>query len=181
MDSCTWIAFTAVAGGDGVRCSAIYGHKGICRCEEVNGLGDEIVKGHDLASVCGRRMRTGNGKIKSVTTLATSIRKGSVYCATATSNWRNTMSARTRIVVGAAAIGVLIAPALACAQARNAGPGASAAATKSSRATRPAQRGRVSQDSGASARRVPVPDDRRSGADPDTAIRFQLRRDSMGM
>jgi len=91
------------------------------------------------------------------------------------------MSARTRIVAGAAAIGVLLAPALACAQARNAGPGASAAATKSSRAIRPAERGRFSQDSGASARRVPVPDDRKSGADPDTAIRFQLRRDSMGM
>jgi hypothetical protein len=91
------------------------------------------------------------------------------------------MSARTRIVAGAAALGVLIAPALACAQARNAAPGASAAATKSSRATRPAQRGRISQDSGAFTRRLPVPDDRRSGADPDTAIRFQLRRDSMGM
>jgi len=100
------------------------------------------------------------------------------------------MTAKTNII---AAIAVLAAPALACAQASiNADPGADdqprwhgnamsgacAATSKSSRATRSAQRGRRPPATDPSARRVTAPDGRDLGTDPDMAIRFQLRRDS---
>jgi hypothetical protein len=100
------------------------------------------------------------------------------------------MSAKPAIA--AAAITVLVAPALASAEARiHAGPdafhrqwnaalmsGAYAAARKS-RATRPARSGRVSPPTDPSGHRVTTPDGREAGADPDAAVRFQLRRDSM--
>jgi hypothetical protein len=85
------------------------------------------------------------------------------------------MLARTQVTACAVAVGLLIGPAIACAQSRNADITTRAAANKSQRATRPAQRSRVLQDS------LPAPDDRKSGTDPDAAIRFQLKRDSMGM
>ena len=103
------------------------------------------------------------------------------------------MSAKTDIAAAAIAITVLIAPVLASAQAPiNAHPGADdppqwngnamsgayAAANKSRRATRPVPRGRVSQATDPSVRRVTGPDGRYLGNDPDAAIRFQLRRDS---
>jgi hypothetical protein len=50
-------------------------------------------------------------------------------------------------------------------------------ASKSLRVTRAAQRGRVSRPPGPSLDRVLTPDGREMGADPDAAIRFQLRRD----
>ena len=100
------------------------------------------------------------------------------------------MSAKT--AVAAAAIAALIAPALASAEALvNADPGAfhrqqngaltsgAYAAASKSRPTRPARSGRVSPPTDASARRVSTPDGREAGADPDAAVRFQLRRDSM--
>jgi len=87
------------------------------------------------------------------------------------------MSTKTNIAA-AAAITILIAPASGFAQAPLKGhlhaiSGAYAAA-KSSRATRPAPRGGVSE---ASVQSVFSPDGRYVGADPDTAIRFALRRD----
>ena len=88
------------------------------------------------------------------------------------------MLARTQVTACAVAVGLLIGPAIACAQSRNADITTRAAANKSQRATRPAQRSRVLQDSSG---RLPAPDDRKSGTDPDAAIRFQLKRDSMGM
>lgn len=60
----------------------------------------------------------------------------------------------------------------------NAALGAHAAASKSSRAARPALHGRVSQRGDVSAGRVSAPDGRDLGTDPDAAIRFQLRRDA---
>ncbi len=102
------------------------------------------------------------------------------------------MSAKTNIAV--AAIAVLIAPALASAQALinaysgaddrpqwhgNAISGAYAAANKSQRAARPAQRGRISQATDPTTRRALTPDGRQLGTDPDATIRFQIRRDSM--
>ena len=100
------------------------------------------------------------------------------------------MSASTRIA--AAVVTVLIAPALGSAEALlSADPraesqrqwngtamsGAYAAANKSRRATRPAPRGRVSRAIDPSIR-VTAPDGRDLGTDPDSTIRFQLRRDS---
>jgi hypothetical protein len=94
------------------------------------------------------------------------------------SNRRNTMSTKTNIAA-AAAVAVLIAPAPGFAQTPlkshlQATSGAYAAATKSSRATRPAPRGGISE---ASVQSVFGPDGRYVGADPDAAIRFALRRD----
>jgi hypothetical protein len=94
------------------------------------------------------------------------------------SNRRNTMSTKTNIAA-AAAITVLIAPASGFAQAPLKGhlqatSGAYAAATKSSRATRPARRGGVSE---AFIQSVSGPDGRIVGADPDAAVRFELARD----
>jgi len=102
-------------------------------------------------------------------------------------NGRNTMPA-THKIAAAAAIAVLIAPTLGSAQAlnspRQAGPsatsaisGAHAAASKSSRTVRPAQRSRVSRSADASAGHILTQDGRDMGTDPDAAIRFQLRRD----
>ena len=88
------------------------------------------------------------------------------------------MSVRTKIL--AAAIGGFVAPALACAQTRDIGPGAYAAASKSARATRPAPRSRISQPADASAGRLSAADSRNLGTDPDANIRFQLRRDRSG-
>ena len=100
------------------------------------------------------------------------------------------MSAKTRIAI--VALAIVIAPALVSAQALvganpsaenqlqwtgNAISGAYAAANKSRRVPRPASRGRLSQASDPSVR-VRAPDGRDLGTDPDTAIRFQLRRDS---
>jgi hypothetical protein len=101
------------------------------------------------------------------------------------------MSAMTNVAVAAAAaVMVFMAPAFGSAQAPrnpsphdqqqrtgNAASGAYGAASKSSRATRPAPRGRVSQATDPSVR-VRAPDGRDLGTDPDSAIRFQLRRDS---
>src|SRR5215831_7919898 len=93
-------------------------------------------------------------------------------------NWRNSMFTKTNIA--AVAITVLIIPAPTYAQAllnghHQAVSGAYAAATKSSRATLPAQRGGAPA---ASAQRVFSPEGRLVGADPDAAVRFALRRDS---
>jgi hypothetical protein len=103
------------------------------------------------------------------------------------SNRRNTMS--TRITIAAAAIMVLIVPAYSSAQAPKAHMGAEhpqqwdakalsgayAAARQSSRAKRSARQ--VAQATGASIYPVTSPDGRLVGADPDAAIRFELRRD----
>jgi hypothetical protein len=88
------------------------------------------------------------------------------------------MSTKTNIAA-AAAVTVLIAPASGFAQTPlkshlQATSGAYAAATKSSRATRPARRGGVPE---AFIQRVSGPDGRIVGADPDTAVRFELLRD----
>jgi hypothetical protein len=108
------------------------------------------------------------------------------------SNRRNTMSAKINFAA-VIAIAVLVAPALASAQAvidaysgtddqpqryGNAMSGAYAAANRSRRATRPTQRGRVSQATDPSIRRMLAPDGRDLGTDPDAAIRIELRRDS---
>jgi len=87
------------------------------------------------------------------------------------------MSTTTNLAAVAALI-VLIAPAPGSAQAPVKGNlqatvGAYAAATKSSRAS--VQRGGVSL---ASAQSVTATDGRIVGADPDAAIRFELRRDA---
>jgi hypothetical protein len=101
------------------------------------------------------------------------------------------MSAMTNVAVAAAAaVTVFMAPAFGSAQAPlNPNPrdqqqwagkaalGAYAAASKSSRTARPAPRGRASQATDPSVR-VIAPDGRDLGTDPDSAIRFQLRRDS---
>jgi hypothetical protein len=100
------------------------------------------------------------------------------------------MSAKIRIA--AAAIALVIAPALGSAQAPlnpdprhqqqwtgNATLGAYAAASKSSRTARPASRGRVSQATDPSIHVIGM-DGRDRGTDPDATIRFQLRRDSSG-
>jgi hypothetical protein len=99
--------------------------------------------------------------------------------------WANTW-------IAAAAVAVVIAPALCCAEVptgagqrtenqqlwtRNPMSGAYAATNKSRRATRPASRGRVSQAADPSIR-VTAPGGRDLGTDPDATIRFQLRRDS---
>ena len=89
------------------------------------------------------------------------------------------MSVKTKILA-AAATGVFIAPTLAYAQTRDVGPGAYAAASKSSRAARPAPRNRVSRPADASAGRLSAADGRDVGTDPDANIRFQLRRDRSG-
>jgi len=129
-----------------------------------------------------------HGKVKSAT--RSDLCQGGLHRSIPISNRRNTVSAKTQIA--AAAIGMFIAAAPEVAQARgtdsglarrqrwdaNAMSGAYAAATRSSRAKRPAQRSRVSQPNDASAHRVTAPDGRDRGADPDAAIRFQLRRDS---
>jgi len=86
-----------------------------------------------------------------------------------------------RITIAAAAITILIAPAPGFAQATpkanvNAMAGAYGAANQS-RAKRSALRGRVAQATDASIYRVISPDGRLVGADPDAAIRFELRRD----
>jgi hypothetical protein len=94
------------------------------------------------------------------------------------SNRRNTMSTTTNIAA-AAAVTIFIAPASGFAQAPLKGhpqatSGAYAAATKSSRATRPAPRGGISE---AVIQRVSGLDGRIVGADPDAAVRFELLRD----
>jgi hypothetical protein len=109
---------------------------------------------------------------------ASSLEKLSRLSSFDISNRRNTMSTKTNIAAAAAVI-VLIAPASGFAQAPvkghlHATSGAYAAAAKSSRATRPAPRGGVSE---ASVQSVFSPDGRYVGADPDAAIRFGLRRD----
>ena len=99
------------------------------------------------------------------------------------------MSATTN-VAAAATIMVFMAPTLGSAQALlNPNPprqqqwtgkatlSAYAAASKSSRAARPASRSRVSQATDVP-NHVIAPDGRDLGTDPDAAIRFQLRRDS---
>jgi hypothetical protein len=109
---------------------------------------------------------------------ASSLKKLSRLSSFDISNRRNTMSTKTNIAA-AAAITVLIAPASGFAQTPLKGhvqatSGAYAAATKSSRATRPARRGGVAE---ASVQSVFGPDGRYVGADPDAAIRFELARD----
>ena len=94
-----------------------------------------------------------------------------------------------KITIAAATITVLIVPAPGFAQAPKVHPraeypqqwnaralsGAYAAARQSARAKRPAQR--VAEANGAPVYRVTSPDGRVVGADPDAAIRFELRRD----
>jgi hypothetical protein len=93
-----------------------------------------------------------------------------------------------KMSIGAAAIAVLIAPASAQAaksprraeypQQWNANTVSGAyGAANQSRTKRPAQRGGVAQPAGALVRFVAAPDGRIVGADPDAAIRFELRRD----
>lgn len=99
------------------------------------------------------------------------------------------MSVPTNVAI-ALAIAVFIVPARGSAAApinsnphnqqrwtENATSGAYAAASKSSRTARPAPRGRVSRTTDVSSH-VIAPDGRDLGTDPDSAIRFQLRRDS---
>jgi hypothetical protein len=91
---------------------------------------------------------------------------------------RNFMSTKTSIAA-IAAITVLITPVPGFARALldshlQATSGAYAAVTKSLRAQRPAQRGIVSE---AVIQRAATPDGRIVGADPDAAVRFELRRD----
>jgi len=84
----------------------------------------------------------------------------------------------TKTIIAAAVVTVLIAPAPDSAKALtgrlHATSGAYAAATKSLRTARSAQRSGVAQTS---IQRVLGLDGRAIGADPDPAIRFQLRRD----
>jgi hypothetical protein len=85
----------------------------------------------------------------------------------------------TKTIIAAAVVTVLIAPAPDSAKALTgrlqATSGAYAAATKSLRTARSARRSPL--DRGLDSTAVLGPDGRVIGADPDAAIRFQLRRD----
>ena len=85
----------------------------------------------------------------------------------------------TKTIIAAAVVTVLIAPAPGSAKALKghlqAPSSAYAAATKSLRTARPAQRSGVAETSD---QRVLAPDGHVIGADPDLAIRLQLRRDA---
>jgi hypothetical protein len=92
---------------------------------------------------------------------------------------RSTMSTKT--IIATTVVAVLISPAPDSAKALTgriqATSSARAAATKSSRTARPAQRSGVAQTP---TQQVLGLDGRAAGADPDARIRFQLRRDGSG-
>jgi hypothetical protein len=87
----------------------------------------------------------------------------------------------TKTIIAAAVVTVLISAAPDSAKAltgrTQATSRAYAAATKSLRTARPAQRSGVAQTS---TQQVLGRDGRAAGADPDARIRFQLRRDGLG-